>query len=889
MDYKSIISPIRLLLFLALICLPAAIFAQDTTREWTFMIFMAADNNLESGTSLDINELEKYGSTDKVAFVAQIDRNGNYSNESELKWSGTRRFFVTKDNQPEKMTSKMVEDLGEIDMSTPEALTDFVTWAKENYPAKRYALILWNHGTGWKEIQPDIMAADAPSVELSADMISPGMEAAIDNISYNISYDDTSHDSMDIPTLRETLAEIKEILGQPIDLLGFDACLMQMAEIAWAAAPFASYQIGSPDLEPERGWPYDLIAAGLTKKPAMSPLELGTLIVKTYKQSYDSGSQGNTAVVLSLLDLKQIDNFKEKLNDFCDSIIRNISDIDKIEKCRDEALKYTYGDYIDLCHFLELIRKTSVDSSTKATAYNLYKAIIGEKKKGGLVCRLAFTGEKFAKTRGLSIFFPNRQGFKTYLNRYKRLSFCRDTEWFSALREIATPNIPYMRIDGAILVDANKDGRIAAGEEITLNLSIRNLGRKSLKSATVRCITDSPYLESKSFEVNLTKLPGPQKTDLIPVMKLRVNQNTPVNSEIVLNISLKGKELPLSTISTTFYVKEPFSSTGHALLVLTDGFSPSGSAINEMLNSAGVQYDTWDRVLDGDIKPEVLKRYLDGWVLVVVQDSTPQQSLTEKEIEALSNFLNSGGKLVLDGQDIAFSLRNSRFLSEKCKTSFIQDDVNVHVVSGINGFAGNQTFQIFGGDGANNQKWPDEVDALPGGELIIKYEERARDMADEKEMVGPNHKPNSRTRGIKSSGGAAVKVIDGYRLLFFAFGIEAINNRSQRNSFMKQILAVMQPDITSEMRNLARASSRSARSPLSNRAILEKNDMLSSIESRLLNQIKYEFNKNPMAARKVLREIRSLPDVERQALKKFEKNVESLLEFEKQHGTLNRR
>jgi hypothetical protein len=884
-DYKSIKTPIGLLILLAALLITSVASADTPTREWTFMLFMAADNNLESGTSLDINELEKFGSNEKIAYIAQIDRNGNFSNDSELKWSGTRRFYVTRDKNPKKMSSKMVEDLGEVDMSSPEALTDFVRWAHENYPAKKYALILWNHGTGWKEIQPSIMEFDSPPVSFSE-----GFDAALSNISYNISYDDTSHSSMDIPTLRETLAEVKSILGQPIDLLGFDACLMQMVEVGWAAAPFALYQVGSPDQEPERGWPYDLIADSLRKKPDMGPEDLGQIIIRTYKQSYSGGSQGNTAVVLSLFNLQQIDKFRQKLDDFCFTLRKNISDIDKIEKCRDNALKYSYGDYIDLGHFLELMRKTSVSSATKAAAYDLYKAIIGEKKKGGLVAGLAASGEKFRKTRGISIFFPNRQGFKTYLNRYKRLSFCRETEWFETLREITTPNLPYMKIEDSMLEDKNKDGRIAAGEEVTLYLNIRNLGRKSLKTALINCKTDSDFLNAKTFSVNLTRLPGPEKTDLVPVLKFKVSENAPVHSEIVLNVSLKGKGIPLSTIKTTFYVKEPFASTGHALLVMTDTFSPAGPALTEMFNSAGIKFDTWDRVLDGDLRPEVLKRYLNGWVFVVVQDSTPQQSLTDGEIKALNDFLESGGRLVLDGQDLAFSLRDTAFLSQKCKLSFIQDDVNVHVVSGMNGFAGNQTFQIFGGDGANNQKWPDEVDVLPGGEAIARYEEKARDMADESEMAGPNHKPNSKSKGIKSSGVAGVKVVDGYRLMFFTFGVEAVNNKPQRKTFMKEILNFMQPDIASEMRNYANASTRRAISrSVSESEILERTDLLSSVETRLLQQIKHKVNNDPGAGEKILNQIRSLPGNERKALENLEKNVRSLLEFDSQHGTVRQR
>lgn len=863
----------------------SALQAETPLREWTFMLFIAADNNLESGVAPDINEIEQYGSNEKIAFVAQIDLNGNFNSQSELKWTGSKRFYISRDSNKKKMSSPPLMDLGEVDTADPEVLIDFVSWAKENYPAKKYALILWNHGTGWKEISPNIMEMQMPPIELSE-----GLAAAIPNISYNISYDDTSHSSMDIPTLQKTLIKVKSILGQPIDLLGFDACLMQMVEVGWAAAPSALFQVGSPDQEPERGWPYDMIAAAMHKKPVMGPEELGSVIVKSYKQSYTGGSQGNTAVVLSLFNLARAAEFKRHFNNFCNAMRKNISDIDKIEKCREATLKYTHSDYVDLGHFLSLINGTSVSSSTKSAALALYKAIIGEKGKGGFVARMCSGGEKFAKSRGISIFFPNRQGFRTYMNRYKLLSFAGETEWFNTLKEVSVPDLPYFKIEDAVLADKNKDGRIAAGEEVTLYLNIRNLGRKTLSSVNIRIQTDSPYLESKTFSIEAKKLPGPEKSELVPVLTFKVSESTPVHSEITLNISLKGEKIPVSSFKTTFYVKEPFASTGHALLVMTDAFSPAGPVITEMLNSAGVQYDTWDRVLDGDLRPEVLKRYLDGWVMVMVQDSTPQQSLTEKEISALSDFLNSGGRLVLNGQDLAFSLRESSFLSEKCKSVFVQDDVNVHVVTGVNGFANNQTFQIFGGDGANNQKWPDEIDTLAGAVPILRYNDKTRSIADRTKMVGPSHKPLSKSKGIKSSGTSAIKVIDGYRLVLFTFGIEAINNKTQRSAFMKEIVKIMQPNVNAEMRNLARASStRAFAADTAENKIIENADLLNNVETRLLKQIRQEIDLNPDSAEKIIENINRLPVGEREALKNFEKNVQSILEFNSQHGTLTPR
>ena len=862
--------------------------AAEPEKEWTFMLFMAADNNLEAATSIDINELEKYGSTDEVNFVAQIDRNGNYSQDSELKWTGAKRFYIKKDNSTKKMTSPAVKNLGDVDMAAPETLTDFVSWAVKNYPARKYALILWNHGTGWKEINPDMLESDVGEIGL------PSGSVPNNPISYNISYDDTSKTSMNIPTLGKTLAKIVNITGQPLEIMGFDACLMQMAEVAWTTRKYSRCQLGSPDLEPERGWPYDKIAAIVTANPEIDGIELARKITDAYAKSYNGGigAQGNTAVAISVIDHKKSDDFQDALNNFCNVAITNISDIDKYEFARDEALKYSYGDYVDLGHFLAiLIQKTHAKSAVKSAATRLLKTICGTNGKEGYVNRLAVNGEKFKESRGISIFFPTRQGFKNFRTRYKIHDLAKETEWYRFLSEVSNPNIPYLKLEDVIFEDKNKDGRIAAGEEVDVKVSIRNFGRKSLDSVKLGGFSNSKYLDNKKVEIDLTGLPAGGKSKVIPAFKINIDENTPVNSEIKMGFTLKGDGIPVSQLRTSFVTKEQFSTEGHVLLVYTDSQAPSAPILEQMLKEAGIKFDVWDRFFDGDIRPEVLKRYLDGWVLISCSDSTPEQSLNDEEVDSIDQFLKSGGRCVLNGQDIAFCLRDTDFLKTRCKARFVQDDVNVHVVSGIKLCSGH-SFQIFGGDGANNQKWPDEIDALSGAEAIFKYEEGARDKADEREMNGPSHKPGSFSRGVSSSGVAAVRVVDGYRIMLFGFNIESVNSRSQRNELIKFINEFMQPSTEDEIKNFAKASSRrvnKTRSVSSERVVIERADLLSCVEERLVNQIKEEFKKDPRSKAKVLQSFSSLDSNQRQAIINLEKKVQSILEFDKQNDTLEER
>ena len=41
---------------------------------WTFMVYMAGDNNLEQFGLLDLSEMKRVGSTSDVAILAQFDR-----------------------------------------------------------------------------------------------------------------------------------------------------------------------------------------------------------------------------------------------------------------------------------------------------------------------------------------------------------------------------------------------------------------------------------------------------------------------------------------------------------------------------------------------------------------------------------------------------------------------------------------------------------------------------------------------------------------------------------------------------------------------------------------------------------------------------------------------
>src|SRR4029079_13719707 len=112
----------------------------EKEKQWTIMVYLAGDNNLDGAGVTDLEEMKKVGSTDQVNILAQFDRSG--ANVA------TKRYYIRKGGTTAK---DVVGNLGETNIGDPKVLENFVQWGIKTYPAKRYMLVLWNHGAGWDD------------------------------------------------------------------------------------------------------------------------------------------------------------------------------------------------------------------------------------------------------------------------------------------------------------------------------------------------------------------------------------------------------------------------------------------------------------------------------------------------------------------------------------------------------------------------------------------------------------------------------------------------------------------------------------------------------------------------------------------------------------------
>ena len=186
-----------------------------TGDNWTFMVYLDGDCDLEPFAIADLNEMEEIGSTDDVNIVALVDRwdgtgaDADYPDDtSNGDWTEARIYYIEKDNDTSNITSTMLSSEGELNMGDPDTLVDFAENVYDNYPAQHYALIFWDHGMGWPGVCPD---------------------------------DSAGHDALELTELDAALDEITTYYGKNLDLIGFDACLMAMLEVDHEIADYGDF------------------------------------------------------------------------------------------------------------------------------------------------------------------------------------------------------------------------------------------------------------------------------------------------------------------------------------------------------------------------------------------------------------------------------------------------------------------------------------------------------------------------------------------------------------------------------------------------------------------------------------------------------------------------
>ncbi|HCM40251.1 MAG TPA: hypothetical protein DIS93_09795 [Bdellovibrionales bacterium] len=357
-------------------------------KEWTFLTYINGNNNLDPYGATNINQMEQVGSTEQLNVIVQW---------ASLQRGTTQRLYVQKDNEPRKVTSTVVQEIPKLDMGNWRSLVEFVRWAHDNYPAKRYFVNVWNHGNGWHLT--------------------------------DISYDDVSGNMITTKQLGDALRESSEIIGHKVDLYASDACLMAMVEIANEMKNSVEIFAGSEETEPGDGWPYHAILGRWIQNPEASATDVAKIITAEYVKSYTNGSNGNAAVTFSAFDLSKI----EPLNDSIRNLGQFLISTDKDSRAKalaaaNKTLHFTYSDYSDLGVYLDELEKVNLVSMRPEILNNVRDRI------SDFVVANQVTG-RYARAKGVSIWIPlNQTAYLKNSDKYHALQFQADTDWGTTLK-----------------------------------------------------------------------------------------------------------------------------------------------------------------------------------------------------------------------------------------------------------------------------------------------------------------------------------------------------------------------------------------------------------------------------------------------------------------------
>lgn len=256
-------------------------------KDWTILVYMAADNDLTPYAYWDLYEMEagyksaaNYGaSTRKTDLVVQLDTAGDH---------GIRRLHMFQIPEPYDATltkehfdrmdesgirSPVVAQLPESREAEASKLRKFLEWGVREFPSDHVMVVVWGHGQGWTSARPERPATSRFLSPTEADLGVPAPPAASTESPFEgrafggLAFNQTSGSYLDIPSLRATLAGVSERLrgGKPFDVYASDACLMQMLEVATEMSGTARFVVGSTQVQNFLGLPYRRVLYELNK------------------------------------------------------------------------------------------------------------------------------------------------------------------------------------------------------------------------------------------------------------------------------------------------------------------------------------------------------------------------------------------------------------------------------------------------------------------------------------------------------------------------------------------------------------------------------------------------------------------------------------------------
>jgi len=392
-----------------------AITAEDLTAEWTIMVYLDGDNNLDPDSVNDIEEMKLVGSTDKVNVLVLWDR---YYGPAYL-YKVVKGDLVLMDGLE---VNGVPVNGQEVSMADWRVLEAFVDYGKSMLPANHYMLDLWDHGSAF------------------------GYAC----------WDDHADPAWWVPYRAISLAQVGQALAGSgnMDILTYDGCTIGMIEIANELTSISAdvgvqigYLVASEEYIPNSGYAYDDLLKRMDTMEDLSAGAVARMMADSYAECYSTQGQakGCSTVGLSAVDLSKVGAIAPALRTLVEMLEQGLAEDFKynhrlIADARGEAnLGWSlngWDDRVDIGEFLLMLSVLSEDPAVKALAEEILNMMTDAVYVGNtqaLQSQGAF---------GLGVWFPtsykslgnaNTGGYGVILQYQSAFAFADDAGWMAFL------------------------------------------------------------------------------------------------------------------------------------------------------------------------------------------------------------------------------------------------------------------------------------------------------------------------------------------------------------------------------------------------------------------------------------------------------------------------
>lgn len=421
-------------------------------KEWTVMIYMAGDNNLAVDMAYAMEQIKGVvgeGAESPNLFV-YYDGNSPSIPTLYCDFSEPRdpKYFRAM-TVPEKLIPVPLKQ--NENAADKRSVLNFVDWCVNKVKvqnggevtkgrrARKYAMIFSGHTLGFQDIG---LFRDESS----------GKSMKMGDLFFLLQRLTSTEKELigDIKGLgfrgEERKRETTVLLGQKLDILGFDSCVMGMLEVGYQFGTVAKTMIASEGSVPNAGWTYAKILGCLAHDKGSDGCAeiVAEHFVKDFIRSQDAFTVGGISVDMAAWDLSKLTDLAGAFDEMSEALIACFDDKRKrIYRQMERVVllvhwkcqSYMYDQNVDLGDFCELLDREcglvaeelgdGDDTAVLRTLQDKCRKVLAELRNAVILS--GFSGGGYQHSNGVSVFFPwSREGYEVSKKNYESLFFAKD-------------------------------------------------------------------------------------------------------------------------------------------------------------------------------------------------------------------------------------------------------------------------------------------------------------------------------------------------------------------------------------------------------------------------------------------------------------------------------